>query len=121
MTARTPTAHYIITGTNKIGELETLDWTGVESVGTVAALFLEKLQDDWSQVFVYRMDRHEGSDAPSLVEVTADIANHAFEIWLAQYGSENEVPEWIDTQLERLCINADREIAAYRMGERRAA
>lgn len=117
----TSPAHYVITGTNSQGDVETLDAVGEESVHEVAAFFLEKLQDGWSQVFVYRADIHKGADAPSLVEVTADIANHAFEIWLAQYGMEDDLPHWIDVQLERLTINAELEVRAFRRGERSLA
>lgn len=120
----TSTAHYVITGTNPEGDLQTLDGVGLESVHEIAEQFLERLQDDWSQLFVYERKLHEGADAPELVEVTADIANHAFSIWLDQFGwdiEEPPVPEWFYTQLERLTINAEHELRAYRMGERRAA
>lgn len=112
------TAHYVFTGINDEGDSQTLDAVGEESVGQAAKAFLDLLQDGWSQVFVYRKDMHEGADAPSLTEVTADIANHAFGLWLAQYGmDEGDVPHWIDVQLERLCINAEHELRAFRRGE----
>lgn len=117
-------AHYVIIGKDADGLPTTEYGEGLETVGVIAEVFLDKVSDGWVEVFVYRADRHEGDDALTLTEVTPDIANHAFSMWLDQFGWDTEnppVPAWLDAQLERLCINADHEMSAFRMGERRAA
>lgn len=122
MTRTVPTAHYIITGINSAGEKETLNSYGTDTLTEAGNYALQYSEDGWAAVHVLRVD-YDGYGIPQFTDVTPDAANHAFSKWLDDYGvyqDECSIPAWLETQLERLCIDAEQERRAYIRGERTA-
>lgn len=115
-------AHYIITGTDDAGRARTPDTYGKDTLSDVADAVSDLIGDGWQHVFVYRRD--DADDFPILVECTPKIANLVFGRWLEAFGMEDDVehpiPDWFDTQLERLTLSARRERILYRLGYRHA-
>jgi hypothetical protein len=115
------TAHHIITGTDKNGQPFTEYTEGDYSLFEAAELALNLIHDGCQQAFVYRAEPFAVNEPPRLVEVTADAANLVFGKWLEEYGAyvdEHDIPAWFETQLERLCINAENERRDFNLGYR---
>jgi hypothetical protein len=122
MTRTAKTAHYIITGIDTAGEQNTPPTEGLSTLMEAGEYALDYAESGWMAVHVFRVDI-DGYGVPTFTDVTPDAANHAFSKWLENYGAEPAdwpIPWWLFLQLERLCIDADRERRAYIMGERTA-
>lgn len=109
--------HYVIHGLDAEGVPHTLESDCPETLEEAGKAAFEQTQlgKPWKSAFVFRAE-HDGPE-PRFVEVTAQAAEAMFPDWLWTYGMDEDVPAWIDRQLERLCINAHLKLRAFRRGE----